>query len=165
MEILIWYYNRLPPWVYWVYYWVLLLSLHGQNGGEIPLAFHVPWLNCMSLRYDDLKSITKWMGIPKLVENDTLDVFLHCLVPTLSAFWRQTRWSGGHSSFDLSRSSEVKSDFPPHLKIKLVACTNYVRNVMLLSKSAQSSCLAAALVVLFFHKWININKVVMLYMK
>ena len=54
--------------------------------------------------------------------------------------------TGGHSLYDLSRSSEVNSDFPLHLKIKCVGCTNYVRNDRLLSKSAQSSRFAAALI-------------------
>ena len=49
------------------------------------------------------------------------------------------RMDGGHLEFDLSRSSEVKSNFPPHLKILLMACTKYVRSSMLFSKSAQFS--------------------------
>ena len=45
---------------------------------------------------------------------------------------------GGHFECDHSRASGVKSEMPPHLKINLMVCTSYGRNVMLFSKSAQS---------------------------
>uniref|UniRef100_UPI00358F8AC9 piggyBac transposable element-derived protein 4-like n=1 Tax=Myxine glutinosa TaxID=7769 RepID=UPI00358F8AC9 len=51
------------------------------------------------------------------------------MTPT-SAFEHYTRWTGGHIGFDLSRSSEVKSDFPPHLKINLVDFTMSKRNLI-----------------------------------
>ena len=97
-------------------------------------------LNCILINLDDLHSIPKWISIPNLVENDTLHVFLHGFVHKLRAFKHYTLWTGVHLEFDISRPSEVKSDFSQHLKIKLVSCRNPVRNVMLFSKSAQSAC-------------------------
>ena len=44
--------------------------------------------------------------------------------------------NGGHLGLTLN-GPKVKPDFPPHLKIKLMVCTNYVRNFMLFSKNAQ----------------------------
>ena len=44
---------------------------------------------------------------------------------------------GSNLGFDLSWSSEVKSNFPPHLELILKVCTNYVRTFMLFSESAQ----------------------------
>jgi len=41
--------------------------------------------------------------------------------------------------------SEVKTDFPPHLKIKIMACINYARNFVLSSANAQFLCLPTAL--------------------
>ena len=76
------------------------------------------------------------MSTPSLVENDTLNVLQ---LPKLSALQYWTRWVGGHLEFDLSWSSEVNFNFPPHLKIILMVCTNYVRSFMLFSKSAQFS--------------------------
>ena len=43
----------------------------------------------------------------------------------------------GHFEFGLSWTSGVRSDCPSHLKINLVACSNYGRCFMLSSKSAQ----------------------------
>ncbi len=47
--------------------------------------------------------------------------------------------AGGHLGFDLSRSSEVKSNFPPHLKIMFMVATHYsyARNFMLYSWSVR----------------------------
>ncbi len=56
---------------------------------------------------------------------------LHSLIPKLSTFWTSTWWTGGHFGFDLSRTSEVKSNFPPHLKTNRMVCTNYARNFTL----------------------------------
>ena len=36
-----------------------------------------------------------------------------------------------------SQPSEVKSDFPPHLKINIMVYTNYGKNFMFFAKSAQ----------------------------
>ena len=50
----------------------------------------------------------------------------------------QLKWqTNGHHVFDLSRFSEVKSNFPPHLKIELMLCPNYGRNFMLSTGRAQ----------------------------
>ena len=56
------------------------------------------------------------MGTQKLVGNDTLSVF-YCVW-----FQREALLNiiGGHLGFDLSRASEVKSDFPPNLKMNLI---------------------------------------------
>ena len=97
------------------------------------------------LNSGDLKSISKWLGIPHLVVYDTLNVFLQCLVTKLSVFEHLTRETGGHLGFDLSRPSEVKFDFPPHLKINLMTCPSYARNFMLFSLNAQLFWLSAVL--------------------
>ena len=54
----------------------------------------------MTLTSDDLKSITKRMGILKLVENDTSNVFLCYLVPKLGPFEYYTLYSVGHLGFE-----------------------------------------------------------------
>ena len=84
------------------------------------------------------------MGIANLTDNDTLNMFLYTVwfqhyVP----FSLRIRWSGDHFGFDISRSSKVKCDFPPHLKINLLACRNYLRHFMLFSQRAESPCLPA----------------------
>ena len=85
------------------------------------------------------------MGIPNLVGNDTLIITVRCLIPKCSAFEHQKWWTNGHHVFDLSRFSEVKSDFPPHLKIKPMTCPIYGRNFMLSTESAQFLCLSTPL--------------------
>ena len=84
------------------------------------------------------------MGMPKFVENGTLNFFFY------------TVWFQHYVRFDLRPDGLVailhfNSHGPQRSNLtslhitKLVACSNYVRNVTLLSKRAQSSCLAAAL--------------------
>ena len=73
-------------------------------------------------------------------------IFLQCLVPKFRGFEHLTRWTGGHLGFDLSRPSEVKFDFPPHLKINLMTCPSYARNFMLFSLNAQLLWLSAVLI-------------------
>ena len=67
-----------------------------------------------------------------------MHVFRYCFVQKFIAFKHHTLRIGVHLEFDLSRPPEVKSDFPPHLKLSIMVCTNYAENVMLFSKSAQS---------------------------
>ena len=56
---------------------------------------------------------------------------------------------GSHLGFDLSQSSEVKSNFPPHLKLILIVCTNYVRSFMLLQKVHN----LAVILLYYWAKW------------
>ena len=71
---------------------------------------------------------------------------LKCFSTTkIKRTWILGRIDGGHLEFDLSRSSEVKSNFPPHLKLILMVCTNYAGSFMLFSKSAQFDSYSALL--------------------
>ena len=97
------------------------------------------------------------MSTPNLVENDTLNVLQ---LQKLSALQYWARWVGGHLEFDLSWSSEVNFNFPPHLKIILMVCTNYVRSFMLFSKSAQFSQIRELIrstisMFLLYYLWLN----------
>ena len=76
-------------------------------------------------------------NLPVLMKNTlNLSLFLDYLVQKLSVFYIRPGGLAAILDFDLSRSSEVKSDFPPHLKMYLMVQPNYARSFMLFSKSA-----------------------------
>ena len=72
------------------------------------------------------------MSTSNLVGNDTL---IKCFTTTkIKCTLILGKMDGGHLEFDLSWSSEVNFNFPPHLKLILMVCTNYVRSFMLFFK-------------------------------
>ena len=94
------------------------------------------WASTLNLFiFWNLKSITKWMGTPNLVGNDTSN-YIQLLI---KCTWILGRMDDGHLKFDLYQSSEIKSNFLSHLKVIPMVCTNCVRSFMLFFKSAQWS--------------------------